>query len=139
MIIIDSNIWIDFFKDIENEETKQLSYLLRNKIEMGANSLIVTEVLQSLMDDKEHNQIKHIFNTFKIHKIQNEMIVMAGDIFRLCRKGNKEKNITGKTLKTTDCIIAAQCIIDDVAIFSRDKHFAMIAEVTELKIYKGAE
>jgi predicted nucleic acid-binding protein len=138
MIIIDSNIWIDFFKNIENKETKELSYLLKNKIEVGANSLIVIEVIQSLTDDKEYQQIKHILNTFKIYKISDDIVMNAGDIFRACQKGNKEKNISGKTLKTTDCIIAAQCIKDNVSIFSRDQHFKMIADIiSDLKIYKG--
>ena len=140
MIIIDSNIWMDFFKNKENEETKELGYLLRNKIDVGSNSLIVIEVIQSLTDDKEYRQIRHILNTFKIYEINNNMIMRAGEIFRTCIKGIKTRDgvIKGKTLKTTDCIIASQCIENDLPIFTRDKHFKMMQEFfPELKIYKG--
>ena len=137
MIIIDSNIWIDFFKNIENQETKELSYLLRNKIAVGSNSIIVTEVLQGKREEKEYQRIKHVLNTFRVYRINHETILNAGDIFRTCQNGIKEdKNISGKTMKTCDCIIASSCIENDVMIFSKDKHFKLMAEFfPQLKIF----
>jgi predicted nucleic acid-binding protein len=136
MIIVDSDIWINFFKNIENKETKELSYLLRNKIEIGTNSIIVTEILQGKSDDKEYQRIKYILNTFKIYWVDHQDILDAGDIFRACRKGNE--TMTSKTLQTTDCIIAANCIKNNIELFSGDKHFDIIAEITgKLRIYKG--
>ena len=138
MIIVDSDIWIDFFNNKENTETKELGYLLRNKIDVGSNSIIFVEVTQGLLDDKEYQRGRHILSTFRIYPINNETIIRAGEIHRTCQKGIKARDgiIKGKTLKTSDCIIASSCIENDLPLFSRDKHFKMMTEFfPQLKIY----
>jgi len=138
MIITDSNIWMDFFKEIENEETKELDYILKNRIKVGINSIIVIEVLQGILDDKEYQKVRSFLSKFKLFKINHNTIIKAGAIFRTCQKGIKTRDgvIKGKTLKTTDCIIASQCIETDLPIFARDKHFKIMQEFfPQLKIY----
>ena len=55
--------------------------------------------------------------------------MLAIEIYRACED-------IGKTMKYLDCMIAASCIQYDLEIFSSDKHFDIMAEVTKrLRVY----
>jgi predicted nucleic acid-binding protein len=131
MTIIDSCIIIDFVNDIENEETNILSRLLRNKRPIGINSIIELEVLQGFSEEKEYQRIKSILSCFECLPVNHNTIHKAIDIYRECRK-------KGHTILMPDNIIASSCIENNVPIFSRDKGFDIIANITGLlKLYKG--
>ena len=55
--------------------------------------------------------------------------IQAAQLYRDCRR-------KGKTVrKTVDCIIAAICIENDLALLHKDADFDFIEECTTLKVY----
>ena len=136
MIMVDSGVWIDFFKKKINRETDILKDLIRKNEYVVINYLIIMEVLQGKRHEKDYREAKEVLDNLRLLEIDYNTILTAISIFRTCQKGIKQNNITGQTLKTTDCIIASQCIENDLPIFTRDKHFKMMQEFfPELKIY----
>ena len=131
MIIVDSSVLISWINNEDTNETKILSNLLRTKQTIGINSIIKMEVLQGIRNGKEYEQIQRILSNFICYHINHDTIVKASLLFIECQDN-------GFTPKSPDHIIAQSCIENDVAIFSKDKHFDTIAEVTgKLKVYKG--
>ncbi|MEP5944475.1 MAG: VapC toxin family PIN domain ribonuclease, partial [Balneola sp.] len=62
MILADSSIWIDFFKDTNNEKVDALvEYLSRERV-ISAD-LVVTEVLQGFRKDSDFLTAVDIFNS----------------------------------------------------------------------------
>ncbi len=60
MIMVDSSVWINFFRGVINESTDTLYNLLKNELVCVAD-LIILEVLQGVNSDKEFREIKFLF------------------------------------------------------------------------------
>jgi predicted nucleic acid-binding protein len=137
MIMVDSGVWIDLFKKRINKETDILKDILRKNENIGINYLVIAEILQGEQNKREYQRIKGILETFDLLEIDYNTILTATDIFRACQKGIKQNNITGQTMKTIDCIIASNCIENNLKLLHNDKHFDFIEKITgQLKVYK---
>ena len=138
MIMVDSGVLIDLFNKTENEEKETLKKLLRDRKKIAVNYLIIAEVLQGKQNEKEYQKIKMALDNLELLEINYNTIIRATNIFRACQKGIKQNNITGQTMKTIDCIIASNCIENDLELLHNDKHFDFIEKITgQLEIYKG--
>lgn len=54
MILVDSSVWIDYFKGPVNPQTDTLDELLGNE-SLTTGDLILTEVLQGFADERDFN------------------------------------------------------------------------------------
>jgi len=88
------------------------------------------ELLQGITDDKEHSRLKVILSSFKCYPMNHNSIMEAGNIYRECQKN-------GYIIKPIDCIIATNCIENNLELFHKDNHFNIISNVTKkLRIYE---
>jgi len=135
MIIVDTSVWIDFFKNKKNRETEILLTLIGKNKRIGVNSIIIQEVLQGKINEKDYINAKEILNNFTLYEVKHKTIINAIAIYRACVKG-KGNTLTGQTVSPFDCIIASSVIEYDLEIFSSDAHFEFISKITgKLKIY----
>ena len=130
MIVIDSSIWIDFFNgDKKTKEVEILNDLLNNDIKIAVTSAVMLEVIAPERNEQKYQRINKQLDKLDLIKVDHDTIMLAIEIYRACQD-------VGQTMKYLDCMIAASCIQYDLEIFSSDKHFDIMAEVTKrLRVY----
>jgi predicted nucleic acid-binding protein len=129
-LIVDSSVWIDGFNPkIKTPEKELLQQLIKNDFPIYLCPVIYQEVLQGIRGDKEFNQIKFIFQNYKM--IDLDLIHVTNyaiDLYRHLRK----KGITIR--KSIDCLIASYAILCDMYLLHNDSDFTQIAKESKLKI-----
>jgi len=128
LIIVDTSIWIDFFRGSNTKARYTLHNLISQDEEIYITEIILTEILQGIKNDKEYYITKEYLLNFPILKPTGiQTYIMAADIYRKCRK-------EGKTVrKTIDCIISAIAIENNAILVHKDHDFEIIKDCTELK------
>ncbi|GAA0762736.1 PIN domain nuclease [Ideonella azotifigens] len=121
MILVDSSVWIDYFRSTDTPQVALLDSLLgRTRIAVG--DLIAGEVLQGIRDDKEFKRVKDIFDAFtRLDLCGYDLALKAAENYRTLRA----KGIT--TRKTIDTLIATRCIEDGLTLLHSDRDFAPFA------------
>lgn len=128
MILIDSSVWIDFFR---NRPTLQAEWLDRN---LGAEGLVVgdlilTEVLQGFKDDKGFNEAKKLLG-------QLDQVVVAGfDVAVEAAQNYRKMRRIGVTLRgTVDVLIATRCLASDMRLLHSDRDFDVFEKHLGLRV-----
>jgi predicted nucleic acid-binding protein len=117
MVVVDSSVWIDFFRGIEAAGTVQLRDLL-GKRGIITGDLIVAEVLQGFTHERDFQIARGIFSTMPVMALCGmEIAVRAAVNFRHLRT----RGITVR--KTIDTIIATWCIENGHALLASDRDF----------------
>lgn len=117
MIIVDSNVWIDYFNGRDTPETNKLDRLLEIE-SIGIGDVILTEVLQGFRDDRDYLTAKQVLTSLTVFNMLGaEIAIKSADNFRILRK----QGITVR--KTNDVIIATFCIENNHSLLFADKDF----------------
>lgn len=129
MILIDTSVWVDFFRGEDSRQRRILHSLIEDEEDISITEIIVTEVLQGIKNDGEFQTIKDYLLEFPLYMPKGiETYLHAARIYRNCRK-------RGKTIRSAvDCIIATICIENDLALLHKDSDFDLIAASTELQV-----
>lgn len=117
MILVDSSVWIDYFRGIATPQAEKLDSLLgTEQIAMG--DLILTEVLQGFVSDRDFNQAKRLLTSLVVVDLAGQAIaIQAAKNFRSLRA----QGITVR--KTIDTVIATRCIESRMALLYSEKDF----------------
>ena len=130
-ILVDTTIWIDFFRG--NEKSKQaeiLQRLIEDENNICICPIIYQEILQGIREDKIFKEIKSILqNMFMLDTPILTVADYAVDLYRSLRK----KGITIR--KPYDCLIASYAILEDVYLLHNDSDFKQMENNSDLKIY----
>jgi predicted nucleic acid-binding protein len=130
--LVDSTIWIEFFKEREDSvEADTLQELILKENNIFICPGIYQEVLQGVRNDKAFREIKDIL--LNAIMLNNEIMYItehAIDLYRFLRK----KGVTIR--KPYDCLIASYAIINDLYLFHNDTDFDQIEKHSQLKVYK---
>jgi len=131
MILIDTTVWIDFFRGTDSPEKRTLEHLLQKGTMVAITDIILTEILRGIPHDKEYQMVKRQLNSFPCLTAKApRTFVHAADLYRRCRK----KGVTIRS--TVDCLIAAVCLEHETALLHHDSDFTQLAKHTGLKIAK---
>ena len=128
MILVDSSVWIDFFR---NEPTPQAEWLDRNLGVEGllVGDLILAEVLGGFRDNKGFDEARRMLGQLEqVSLCGSELAVEAARNFRKLRA--KGVTIRG----TVDVIIATRCLVDGLRLLHSDRDFDPFEEHLELKV-----
>lgn len=127
MILVDSSVWIDFFRGVATPQVDVLDRLLGVE-PLAVGALILAEVLQGFRADKEFNQARKLLLTLEQLEIGGqEIAVQAARNFRTLR----ERGVTIR--KTIDTLIATKCIESDIALLFSDRDFDPFVEYLGLR------
>ena len=132
MILVDSSVWIDFFRGAKTPQVELLDSLLdRERLAVG--DLILTEVLQGFRNDREFDLARKTLDAFTMVELGGgEIAVQAAKNFRILRR----LGITVR--KTIDTIIATRCIEDGHTLLHSDRDFDAFATHLGLRVaYSG--
>jgi predicted nucleic acid-binding protein len=128
VILVDSSVWIDFFRGRDTAQVNKLDSLFaEERIVVG--DLILTEVLQGFRTEKDFNEAKRTLDTFPT-------IELAGaDVALSAAKNYRTLQSLGFTIrKTIDTIIATRCIVDGFRLLHSDRDFEPFTKHLGLKV-----
>lgn len=130
MILVDTSVFIDFLRGIENESVAMLDKIIENRLSFGINNFIYQELLQGTKDEKEFSQLKLYLTSLPFFDLKNgkESFEQAALINFRCRRA-------GITIRSTiDLIIAQTAIENQLYLLHKDADFTNIAKICpELK------
>lgn len=117
MILVDSSVWIDYFRGTRSPEVEKLDALLRSE-PVAIGDLILTEVLQGFGNERDFNQAKRLLTALEVVVLGGqEIAIQAAENFRALRA----RGITVR--KTIDTVIATRCIESGHALLFSDRDF----------------
>ena len=128
MILVDSSVWIDFFR---NRPTLQAEWLDRNLGVEGlvVGDLILAEVLQGFRDDKGFNEAKRLLR-------QLEQVNVGGaDLAIEAARNYRRLRAVGVTVRgTVDALIATRCLADGLRLLHSERDFDAFEEHLGLRV-----
>lgn len=117
MVIVDTTVWIDYLRGVENPESRWLDgHLTRQRL--GLTDLILCEVLQGIRNQEEFVRARGELLKFRVfHNGGSGLAVAAAQNYRELRE-------RGHTIrKTIDCLIATLCLQAQHELLHRDRDF----------------
>lgn len=128
MILVDSSVWIDYFRAADTAQVALLdSYLGSTRIAVG--DLIAAEVLQGVRNEREFKLVKRTLDAFQhVDLVGYELAVKASENHRLLRA----RGVTIR--KTIDTLIATYCIENRMTLLHADRDFAPFVRHLGLKV-----
>ena len=122
MILVDSSVWIDYFRGVATPQAERLDALL-GKEPLAVGDLIVTEVLQGFASDRDFERARRLLATLVLVEIGGERIaVQAARNFRALRN----RGVTMR--KTIDTLIATRCMEGGHSLLYSDRDFDPFVE-----------
>jgi predicted nucleic acid-binding protein len=117
MILVDTSVWIDFFRGAKTPEADRLDKLLGVQ-HIVTGDLILAEVLQGFTSERDFNQGRKLFASIPVIPLVGEDVaVQAARNFRKLRT-------LGITIrKTIDTLIATSCIEKELTLLYSDHDF----------------
>ncbi len=122
MILVDSSVWIDFFRAVKTPQTDKLEELLDSE-ELGIGDLVLTEVLQGCKLDKEFNEVRRLLSRLGF-------VVLGGDdvAVEAARNYRKLRSLGVTVRGTVDVVLATRCIVSDHRLLHSDRDFDAFAQ-----------
>jgi len=117
VILVDSSVWIDYFKGRVTAQTDLLEGLLDSQ-ELAIGDLILTEVLQGCKLDKEFNEVRRLLGRL-------DLVVLGGeDVAVEAAKNYRRLRGLGVTVRgTVDVVLATRCIVSGHELLHSDRDF----------------
>ena len=128
MILVDSSVWIDYFKGAITAQTEILDRLLGHE-PLAIGDLILTEVLQGIENDRDFEDARRMLTSLTVVELgRQEIAVQAAKNFRALRR-------LGVTIrKTIDAVIATRCIESGYDLLHKDRDFDPFAKHLGLRV-----
>jgi predicted nucleic acid-binding protein len=122
VILVDSSVWIDYFRGTPTPQTEKLDSLLGIE-PIATGDLILTEVLQGFVSDRDFNQARKLMTSLVVVDLAGQGIaIQAARNFRALRK------LGVKVHKTIDTVIATRCIESKLSLLYSDRDFDPFVE-----------
>jgi predicted nucleic acid-binding protein len=128
MVIVDTTVWIDYLRGLQNAETNYFDRELGRQ-RFGLTDLILCEILQGLKDEHASNRVLRELRRFELFEGGGEeLAVKAARNFRnLRRQGHTVR-------KTIDCLIATYCLRHGHSLLHRDRDFDPFEKILGLVV-----
>jgi predicted nucleic acid-binding protein len=122
VILVDSSVWIDYFRGAITPQTDKLDSLLGVE-PVATGDLILAEVLQGFDTDKDFQQAKRLMTSLVMVELAGQDIaIKSAENFRKLRA----LGITVR--KTIDTVIATRCIESNLVLLFSDRDFDPFVE-----------
>jgi predicted nucleic acid-binding protein len=122
LILIDSSVWIDYFRGAHTPESDRLDELLGTEA-LIVGDVVLAEVLQGFKSEREFNVALELFESLPVVDIGGrEIAIQTAHNFRRLRA----QGITVR--KTIDTLIATWCLMNGVDLLFSDRDFAPFVE-----------
>jgi len=128
LILVDSSVWIDYFRGIITAQTEKLNQLLGKEL-LATGDLILIEVLQGFNSERDFHEARRLLTSLRVVEVGGQDIaIQAAKNFRALR----QMGITVR--KTIDTIIATRCIESGYRLLHDNRDFEPFAEHLGLRV-----
>lgn len=117
MILVDSSVWIDYFRGTETPEADRLDSMLGQEL-IATGDLILAEVLQGFVSDRDFNQARRLMTSLVAVDLVGQSIAMQS-----ARNFRKLRSHGVTVRKTIDTLIATYCIENQIPLLYADRDF----------------
>lgn len=117
MILVDSSVWIDFFR---NHSTPQVEWLDQHLgvEDLSIGDLILAEVLRGFTDDRGFNAARRLLASCRPVDIGGAEVAIAA------ARNSRHLRRLGVTVRgTVDVLIATRCLKDGLQLLHSDRDF----------------
>jgi predicted nucleic acid-binding protein len=130
LILVDSSVWVDYFRGAITEQSDMLDRLLGRE-PLGIGDLILAEVLQGFDSERDFKAAEKLLTSLLIVEVGGrDIAIQAARNYRLLR-GN------GVTVrKTIDTMIATRCIESGFHLLHSDRDFDAFVTYLGLRVVK---
>lgn len=133
--IVDTSVWIDFFRGKATEKSKILCRLISRdlsyNVDLACTGVILTEVLLGFKNESQLMKARNLFEKLIYLETDKSTYVLASEIYRNARK-------RGITIRSSiDCIISASALQHGAYLLENDRDFSNIAKFCNLKLIRN--
>lgn len=128
MIVVDTSVWVDFFRDADTPQVQLLVRLIDEDEGVALTDIVLTEILQGLGSEDEVARVDEHLSALEVLRLEDlDDFRRAASLYRQARR-------QGVTIRRTlDCLIASVCVREGVPILHADTDFDRLASCTELE------
>ena len=130
MMIVDTTVWVDFFRGRAGPHVDMLESALSEGQDICICGVILTETLQGIRRDEDYARTARLLDDLLFLPMTRETFVRAADVYRALRR----KGITVR--KPVDCMIASVAIEHGVPLLHHDRDFDPIEEHFGLQVVR---
>lgn len=117
MILVDSSVWIDYFRGRATAQTGLLESLLDSQ-ELAIGDLNFIEVLQGCRVEREFNEVRRLLGRLEIVVLGGEDVVVPA-----ARNYLKLRQLGATVRGTVDVVLATRCIVSGHRLLHSDRDF----------------
>ena len=117
MVIVDTTVWVDYFRGLQNPQTDWL-HEEADRQRLGLTDLILCEVLQGVRDETAARHVRQ--ELLKCEVFEAVGIPLAIEAARNYRTLRSHVHTVRKTI---DCLIATFCLRQRHSLLHRDRDF----------------
>lgn len=129
MIVVDTSVWVDFFRDAPAPQVELLVRLIEEDEGIALTDVVLTEILQGVGSEDDVERVEERLSPFEILRLQDL------DDFRRAARLYRQAREQGVTIRRTiDCLIASVCVRERVPILHSDTDFNRLASCSDLEI-----
>jgi len=131
LILVDSSVWIDYFRGAATPQAERLDSLLGSE-PVATGDLILAEVLQGFASDRDFERARRLLLSLVIVDLGGQRLaIQAARNFRALRA----LGVTAR--KTIDTVIATRCIESRLDLLYSDRDFDPFVEHLGLRSAMG--
>ena len=127
MILVDTSVWVDFFRNAKNEHVFFLEESILNNKDICICGVILAEILQGIRNNTQYRKTKSYMQNLIFLPMDSNTFVKSAEIYRFLR----QQGITIR--KSIDCMIAAVAVENKIPLLHNDRDFESIKLFSELK------
>jgi predicted nucleic acid-binding protein len=121
MIVVDSSVWIDWFRGSHTSQTAKLRAIPPRDIVVG--DIVLLEVLRGARDDRLAQRVEADLSKF------NVATMLDADLAAFAASNYRRLRSLGVTVrKTSDLIIGTFCIANNHHLLHADRDFLLMQE-----------
>ena len=121
-VILDTSVWIDYFRDGSSAEARDVSSLIASD-RVVLVGIVYAELLRGARTPRDAETLAQSLEGLPYLEFDKHIWRYAGELLASLER-------TGQRIPVQDALIAAIAIQNDLAVFSHDRHFRRIADLT---------
>jgi predicted nucleic acid-binding protein len=129
LIVVDTSVWIDFFRDADAPHVDLLALLVERNAAIALTDVVFAELLQGAADAVAARTLESRLRGFDVLRLSEiDDFRRAAELYRRARS-------SGHVIRSlVDCLIASVCIREDASILHNDADFDRLASCTPLEV-----
>ena len=130
MVMADSSVWIDYFRDSPKPHVDLLEDVFRDD-ELLLGDLILLEVMQGITTRKDFDEVRFVFDQLECRALAgHEVALDAADNYVFLRKKGYQVR------RSIDMVIGTYCIRNKIWLIHNDRDFEPMEKHLGLKVLK---